>query len=321
MLNRFIKLVVTSLFTLQIGTAASANEYPDKPITIVFPNKAGSGYHNILLALLEEVKDRVPQSVTVTAMPGAGTSAGTRFVQKKPDDGYTLSFIHEAIFTTSALGMLGFNTLDEFDPIARVNTTCGALWAHADAPYDTLAELAAYSVANPKSVRASINTGAISHVEILSLIDLTGADLVPVHVGGGTSGFVQAALAGDVDVFSADPPSVKGLLDSGDIKAITYYGSQRHSILPDIGTIADQKFGDRDLCIGGYFWIRKSAPEEAKTFWHDAIRDTMTDETVARLSETLSVDFGFLGEPEIGPLVEEKFKIWSGLIKAAGIGN
>jgi putative tricarboxylic transport membrane protein len=316
-----------TLIALAVGAAcalaspAMADNYPDKPVTIVFPNRAGSGYHTALLAVLDEMKDQLPVAVNVVAMPGAGTSAGSRHVQEQSDDGYTLLFIHEALFTSSALGMLGFEPLDEFEAVGRVVTTCAALYANASAPYNSLEELAAYSKEHPGAVRAAINTGAISHVEILSIKKITGGDIVPVHVAGGTNGFTQAAMAGDVEIVSAAPGSVTGLVESGDIKPIVYFGHKTYPGLPDTPTLDSLGYSDQDVCIGGYFWIRKSAPEEAKAFWENAIETSLTPEAQARLEERLHMDIGFVGREELAKISQQKYEEWTGTMKEAGVGQ
>jgi tripartite-type tricarboxylate transporter receptor subunit TctC len=316
---RLIALMLGAICAL--ATPALAGSYPEKPVTIVFPNQAGSGYHTALLAVLDEMKDQLPVAVSVSAMPGAGTSAGTRYVQEQSDDGYTLLFIHEAIFTSSALGMLGFEPLDEFEAVARVVTTCAALYASSSAPYNSLEELEAYSKSYPGAVRAAINTGAISHVEILSIKKMTGADIVPVHVAGGTNGFTQAVLAGDVDIFSAAPGSVSGLVESGDIKPIVYFGKEPYPGLPGTPTLASTGYGDQDVCIGGYFWIRRSAPEEAKAFWENAIQTSLTPEAIARLDDRLRMDIGFVGRKELDAISKQKYEEWTGMMKEAGVAK
>jgi putative tricarboxylic transport membrane protein len=317
MKNTLIGLVLGAACAL--ATPAMADNYPDKPVTIVFPNKAGAGYHTALLAVLDEMKDQLPVPVNVVAMPGAGTSAGSRYVHEQSDDGYTLLFIHEALFTSYALNMLDFKSLEAFEPVARVVTTCAALYANASAPYNTLEELAAYSKEHP--VRAAINTGAISHVEILSIKKITGGDIVPVHVAGGTSGFTQAAMAGDVEIFSAAPGSVSGLVESGDIKPIVYFGHETYAGLPNTPTLDSLGHSDQDVCIGGYLWIPKTAPEEAKAFWENAIKVSLTPEAVQRLEDRLQMDIGFVGRDVLATTSQQKFEEWTGMMKEAGVGQ
>ncbi len=311
------KLVTALAFAVGVAAAPlqAMAEYPEKPITIVFPNKAGSGYHNILLALLNEMEDEIPVPVNVVAMPGAGTSAGTRHVHGQAADGYTLLFIHEAIMSSAAMGMLDFEPLDEFRAIARINTTCSGLFTRVDAPYDNLNELAQYTQENPDAVKGAVNTGAISHVEILWVADVIGANIRPVHVGGGSAGYIQAMLAGDIDLFSAGPEAAKGLIDADKVKALAYFGTKHHQSIPDTQTVSEQGFDGQTSCIGGYFWIRKDAPQEAVAYWNNILKATLDEETIGRLEEIIPVEFTFMGDDDINPYAQKQWDVWSKLIE------
>lgn len=308
-------LAATLAFT---GTAALA-EYPEKPVRIIFPNKAGSGYHKIILALAEELKSKVPTGIAVTAMPGAGTSAGTRYVHEQADDGYTLLFIHEAAFQTSAFGMLGFDILEEFQPLVRTNTNSPALVTRADAPFSNIEEMVAYAKENP--VKAAINTGALSHLEFVGLADDLGVDLRLVHVGGGGAGFQQAVMAGDVDLIHTNIGGVRSLVEGGQLKFLTYYGAERNAAFPDVPTMVEQGF-ETPATVGnhGYFWIRRGAPEEAKQFWTEQLKAVLTDpEAEARLEKLLSMDMSYMGGEELEELAKELYAQRAGYINDLGI--
>ncbi len=241
-MKRLIATVLTAaaLFTAPVAPAKA--DYPEQPITIVFPNKAGSGYHKIILGILSVLEDKIPTSVGVQAMPGAGTAAGARFVQSRAADGYTLMFIHEATIQASILGMLGFDMNEEFEALARVNTSAGGQYARPDAPFSNLTELQAYAKEHPGEVRASINTGALSHIDILNISEELGIELRLVHVSGGDSGSRQALLSGDVDIIKVNPVSMKAMVTDGMVKPLSYYGTSRHEFLPDIPTTEEQGF-------------------------------------------------------------------------------
>ena len=318
MIKRLLTAAVAAAITLTCSSAIA--EYPDKPVRIVFPNKAGSGYHKIILALVEELKSNIPHTIAVQAMPGAGTSAGTRFVQEQADDGYTLLFIHEAAFQTSAFGMLGFDILEEFQPLVRTNSNIPSLVTRGDAPFSNIAELRKYAGTNP--VKAAINTGALSHLEFIGLSDTLGIDLRLVHVGGGGAGFKQAVLAGDVDLIHTNAGSVRGLVDAGQLKMLSYYGGgERHVMFPDIPTLEEQGF-DTPGTVGnnGYLWIRRSAPQEAKDYWINILEAVLTNpESESKLEEILGVDMGYLSGDDLEKLARELYDQRAGYIKEFGI--
>lgn len=120
-------------------------------------------------------------------------------------------------------------------------------------------------------------------------------------------------MSGDVDIFSASPGSVAGLIESGDVLPLVYYSEDRHSTMPDTPTLAGLGYVGEDVCIGGYFWIRSSAPEEAKDFLNDLIEENFTDDVIARLEQRLNMDVRFVGREELAGIVPGKYEQWTGL--------
>lgn len=70
--------------------AASARDYPAKPVRIIEPFGAGGGPDLLARALAPKLSELWGQPVTVENIPGAGATAGPAQVAKSPADGYTL---------------------------------------------------------------------------------------------------------------------------------------------------------------------------------------------------------------------------------------
>ncbi|MEO1017926.1 MAG: tripartite tricarboxylate transporter substrate binding protein [Pseudomonadota bacterium] len=304
-----LKHIVVILAGILLAPAWAVADYPERPIKVIFPNQAGSPYHQIVLGVLSLVEDDIPQPVGVQAMPGAGTSAGTRFVLAQPADGYTMLFIHDAVLQTAKFGMLGTG-IESLEALAQVNRSQPALYALADAPYNDLNELVEYANANPGEVKVGINTGAASHLEMVGLKDALGADLKFVHVGGGGTGFRQGLLAGDVNLIHTNPGgAIEELERQGMVKALAYYGEERHAQLQDVATMDEQGFETPIVMqLYGYFWIRSDTPEDIKQYWRDTLAGALTDpDNVAQLQEMFGVDIVHKGGDELQQLVADRY--------------
>src|ERR1700682_1938040 len=70
--------------------AASAQDYPAKPVRIIEPFGAGRGPDLLARALAPKLSELWSQPVTVENIPGVGATAGPAQVAKSPADGYTL---------------------------------------------------------------------------------------------------------------------------------------------------------------------------------------------------------------------------------------
>src|SRR6478672_8262451 len=103
--------------------AASARDYPAKPVRIIEPFGAGGGPDLLARALAPKLSELLGQPVTVENVPGAGATAGPAQVAKSPADGYTLLLTtsaqaYSAVFSKS----LPYDPLKDFIPIVPLSS-------------------------------------------------------------------------------------------------------------------------------------------------------------------------------------------------------
>lgn len=301
----------------------SSADYPEKPVTVVFPNKAGSTYYTIILSIMNELADKIPQPVGIQPMPGAGTATGSRFAIEQPADGYTLLFIHEGVLQVSKLGMLGHDALKVLEPLAEVVSTSPTIWARADAPYNNFKELADYAIKNPGKIRTAMQTGAPSHVIMAAFADSIGAadSIRPVHIGGGGAGARQGLLASDVDLIGDNPTGMKGMMKAGQVKPLGTLSEKRDSRIPDTKTLVEQGFASNAASgLHGYLWIRRDAPQESKDFWRRVLDEGLNDPVIAaKLEKAIGLDIYFKTGEELEKSVAIGYAERSRLIDKLGI--
>jgi tripartite-type tricarboxylate transporter receptor subunit TctC len=80
--------LAASLCSVLAMPPVSAQDFPDKPVTIVVPWPAGTVPDVALRILAEMAKDDMGQPIVVTNVEGGGTK-GMNFVKNQPADGYT----------------------------------------------------------------------------------------------------------------------------------------------------------------------------------------------------------------------------------------
>src|SRR5437660_11860366 len=80
----FVTVVAT------LATPAQAQEWPQRPVTIVVPFAAGGSADLLARILQQHMQAKFGVPVVVENRSGAGGSIGTGYVAKAPGDGYTL---------------------------------------------------------------------------------------------------------------------------------------------------------------------------------------------------------------------------------------
>ncbi|MEY9657421.1 tripartite-type tricarboxylate transporter receptor subunit TctC [Bradyrhizobium ottawaense] len=101
--------------------AALADDFPNRPVTMIVPFSAGGPGDVIARILGSAMSATLKQSIVIENVVGAGGTLGTNRVAKAAADGYTLLLMHVGQATAPALyAKLPFDPVGDFAPIGLV---------------------------------------------------------------------------------------------------------------------------------------------------------------------------------------------------------
>src|SRR5262245_9054732 len=93
--------IVALALLAAIPAAVRAQDYPNRPITLIVPFPAGGGTDAMARIIADKLSGALGQQIVVDNRGGGGGLIGTRAVAKAAPDGYTLLLGHT--------GTLGIN--------------------------------------------------------------------------------------------------------------------------------------------------------------------------------------------------------------------
>ena len=174
------------------GTPQAFAGYPEKPVTLVVPYKAGGSTETMARVFSVALARELGQKVIVKTRPGGGGAVGATEVATAPADGYTLLFAAAFSLLWPPLTQNVEYNLDSFTYVAQITEYQQAIIARTDAPYNTLAELIAYAKTKPLNYadqspmsRKYINfIGASEGVTWTGIPTKGGGEMVPFLLGG-----------------------------------------------------------------------------------------------------------------------------------------
>ena len=103
-------------------SAAIAQDFPARPITLVMPFPAGGPGDAMARNLATALGAALKQQVVVDNPAGASGTIGTNRVAKSKPDGYTLLIMNIGMATAPSLfRSLPYNVLNDFEHIGRVS--------------------------------------------------------------------------------------------------------------------------------------------------------------------------------------------------------
>ncbi|TMJ89022.1 MAG: tripartite tricarboxylate transporter substrate binding protein, partial [Alphaproteobacteria bacterium] len=83
-------LTIACVWLLAISTATQAQQYPNRPVTIISDSAAGSTPDAVLRVIADRLSQIWRQQVLAVNHPGATGSIASRIAADAPPDGYTL---------------------------------------------------------------------------------------------------------------------------------------------------------------------------------------------------------------------------------------
>ncbi len=238
-LRRSALTLLAGTLALSLGTSASAQTYPNKPIRLVVTFPSG-GAPDILARLFSE-KAQLGQPVVVDNKPGAGGNIGADFVAKSAGDGYTL--VLGTVGTHSINGSLydkmPYDMVKNFSPVSLIASAPNLLVVNNNVPVKTVPEFVAYLKANPDKLSfGSPGVGTSVHVSGELFKSMTGTKMTHVPYKGRQFA-IPDLVGGSIQLMFDNMPSALPMAREGKIRAIAVTTAKRSSAAPDIPTIAE----------------------------------------------------------------------------------
>lgn len=267
---QFSVYFAVAIFTLTGTTDLARAEWPEKPIKLIVPFKAGGTSDQTARAFQAAIKENsiIDQPITIINV-GGHYSIGSRQVMESQPDGYNFLLIHIALMGGQGSGVLDFGYKD-FEPVAATAEFCLAPMVRKDAGINTLSELLDKAKNEPDTLIFGANLGAINHLAGIMLQNShPGAKFRFVQIGGGTANFTAltgaqtnaTVLSGaEVVNFTLNPDGTPN--PEAQIKPLAYTGAERHPKLPDLPTTKELGF-DVEFCISSWWFAPKGTPQEA----------------------------------------------------------
>ena len=315
---------VISTFLLSILLLCSLNlaqaAYPDKPIKIIIGFPAGGPLDSHMRLLIEKLQSSLGQTVIVDYKSGAGGTVGAQFVAQAPADGYTLLLantgtmvINPAIYTKAQ-----YDTLKEFQPVARTAQQPLALIVNKDVAANSLKELITYAKANPGKLNyGSAGNGGISHLVPEMLKSETGIFMVHIPFKGSAPAFTDL-IAGHVQFMAESVPQAAIYAKQGKVKALAVTSAKRNPALPNTPTVIET--GIANLEVVGFYGILapKGTPPEVVNKLSQAFKETLENPEIQKKMIDQGADPAYLNADQFTKFLTAEMPRWANAVKQAG---
>jgi tripartite-type tricarboxylate transporter receptor subunit TctC len=309
---------------LGASVPAAAQDWPQRPVTMVVPFAAGGGADVMGRILAQRLSELLGQQVIVVDVTGAGGMSGTNRVARAAPDGYQMALgsVGTHAYNQTLYKKPLYDAVTDFAPVALIAETPQVLVVRKDLPAGDLREFIAYARANQARMQyGSAGTGSPTHLACSLINAVIGIDVTHIPYRGAAP-TMQDLIAGRIDYQCPNTTVALPQIEAGTIKAIAILTRERSPILPDLASAQEQGLIDFEASIWYALFLPKGTPRPIVAKLHDAAVATMETPAVrARLADIgATVVAPARRSPEyLRKFVESEIAKWAVPIKAANI--
>ena len=312
-------LLKTAGLLLALTAAASAQEYPTKPIRLIVAFPPGAINDSVGRLVATQLSARLGKQVVVDNRGGAGGVIGSELAANAPKDGYTLLVVSLVNAVNPWLYKLPYDPIKSFEPVAIVASAPNLLVVHPELPAKSVAELVALAKQKPGQVQyASGGVGSFQHLggELFKLA--AGVDMLHVPFKGGGPAVIDVIGGHTKVVFTT---TITGIphIRSGKLRALGIGAKARSPILPEVPTIVEAG-------VPGYEavnWIGIVAPAGTPAAivarLHKEISAIQDSPEVQKQFSAEGLDAVRMSSAEFGDYMVTEMDKWGRVVKEGGM--
>src|SRR5262245_3661597 len=320
-MGQIVRHVIAAALVASLGIgAATADDFPSKPITVMVGLAAG-GITDVTARLYAEVVARnVGQRISIENRPAAGGAVAAASVQNAPPDGHTLLvFSGSQHATVAAMGSAPYDPVNGFSFVTLLFNSVVVLVVPPDSPAQTLAELFELGRKRPGGLSmGSPGLGSPSHLLGARLALAAKVPVQAVHYRGGAP-MMADVLTGRVDFAVVTLSTSRAFLSDKKLRAVALDAEQRWPALPDVPTLTETGYGNEK--VANWFGLAAPAGTPAAVVHKlnaEFIKASRDSEIVRRLAEN-GTPIVTSTPDEMRALMVEETTAMEALVKTLGI--
>lgn len=319
----FKKVIAATAVLGLMSSAALAQSYPTKPITLIVPFAAGGPTDVIARIVGEHMSKTLGQQIVVENVAGAGGTTGITRAAQATADGYTIMMGHMGTHgaAPALYANLKYDPTKDFEPIGMAAGTPILIVAKKDFPPKNLKEFVEYLKTNQDKVnQAHAGIGSVSHITCTMLNSQLGVKPTQVAYSG-TGPALNDLVSGQVDYMCDQIVNLVEQVKGGAIKVYAIATPERSPALPDVPTTKEAGLPEYQVTAWNAMFAPKGTPKDIVAKLTSALAKALDDENTRKRLLDLG---GVIPEKKdrtsayLGDFVQKEVDRWTPILKASG---
>lgn len=298
---------------------ATAQNYPDRPITIVMPYDAGGLPDIVARTIAAKMQDVLGQPVIVRSRPGAASMIGTSEVARSAPDGYTLLINGPALAVLPSLFKAVTYTEHDLTPITRLVDSPYVMYVSPSLGVSSFPEFLKKYKNDTSLSYGTPGVGTGPHLAAEVFKARFGLHIQHVPYKSGPEVF-NDLIAGRIQI-TFNGAQFRGFAETGKVKALAVTAVKRMELLPQLPTFAELGYPMPEIASGSWFGLFAPAgtPKAIITKLNRVVVDALADNAIHQ--KLINQGFIPIGSSphDTEVFLDEEIERWPPILARAGI--
>jgi putative tricarboxylic transport membrane protein len=266
--------------------AATAQQFPSKPIEVVIHSSYGGGTDTTARMMMIRSRANLETDMYVVSKRGGSGASAQSYLLSKPADGHTILALTQTHLYTIAQGKSEMK-IDDIVGIARAMDDPTFIAVGKDSPHQSLDDV--IEASQSESLNWGVaNIAGTEHIGLAQLAKVAGMNYQPVAMGSGLQ-MVQGLVSGELDATLPNVSEGRALIEDGSVRPLAVMAKDRLAEYPDVPTTWELGYEVSTSTTRGYA-VRADTPPEIVQKLSDALVDAMHHETFVNYLKSAGLD-------------------------------
>src|SRR4051794_9842571 len=310
-------VVAASLVTLSF--AASAQDYPNRPIRFLVGFAAGGSSDIVARVIGQKMSEILGVAIPVENRTGANGTIAMRLAAQAAPDGYTMTIAGATVMAISphTTANLGYDPEKDFIGVSTVTKSPIVIAVNPSVPARTLNELIEFGHGGELTMGSS-GVGGIAHLAI-EMFNTAGGKAIHIPYTGGAPAATDV-VAGHTKSLAMHLAPLQAFIEDGKMRAVAVIGASRSIMLPSVPTAIEQGYPKMSADNWYAIVVPAGTPQPVVARLHAAaLAATNAPEVKEKLAKIGSETFAMASPAEFPAFLKRELDRWGEVVRTAGL--
>jgi len=315
-----IFLVAMGIASAGLSSAALAQAWPQRPVTVIVPFAAGGNTDGIARMTAQRLGAAFGKPFIVENRPGASGAIAAELSKRAAPDGYTLFVAALPVMAiVPAMSKVRYDPQKDFAPISNIATNSFALVVNKDIPVKTLPEFVDYVRAhNGELSYGSAGIGSLNHLSMVLFLKRAGLEMVHVSYKGNAPALTDV-MAGHVMAMFSNLSDALAQANGGTVRMLAISSEARSPLAPNVPTVSESGYPNFNVLTWNGLMAPAGTPQDIIDKVAREVGAAVKDPKFASQLADYGVDPLGNTPAEYKAMLAKDIPVWTEALDAAGV--